>query len=278
MTELVFIVPGRLDQITGGYLFDRHIVEGLRLELSPDEQNELAKGSTTDAGASEEYLRGRNCLGQFIYHTLARADVDSAIEHFQRAVELDPKFALAHSALGSCYVNRVLKGLGEPGDHEKAEEAFNDALALDPNLGEAHAALAFIRRAYDWDWVGADVSARRALDLEPGNGTVILGAARVASGLGRLDEALDLTRRAAMSDPLNVAIHYRLARYFLFLGRLDEAVASFSKVLELNPEYPAAHEDLALVYLAQSRPEAALAEMAQEKADLWRHYGFSLVY
>ena len=46
----------------------------------------------------------------------------------------------------------------------------------------------------------------------------------------------------------------------------------------LNPEYPAAHEDLALVYLAQSRPEAALAEVEQEKADLWRRYGFSLVY
>jgi len=116
------------------------------------------------------------------------------------------------------------------------------------------------------------------LELEPGNGAVILGAARVASGLGRLDEALDLTRRAAMSDPLNVAIHYRFARYAYFLGRLDEAIASFTKVLELNPEYPAAHKDLALVYLAQSRPQAALAEMEQEKADLWRRYGFSLLY
>src|SRR5207302_2295249 len=83
----------------------QHIVEGLRLELSPDEQVKLAKAPTTDAAASEEYLRGRNCLGQFIYHTIARADVDSAIAHFKRAVELDPKFALAYSALGSCYVH-----------------------------------------------------------------------------------------------------------------------------------------------------------------------------
>ena len=105
------------------------------------------------------------------------------------------------------------------------------ALQLDPNLGEAHAALAFIRRAYDWDWVGADVSARRALELEPGNGAAILGVARVAS-------------------------------YAYFLGRLDEAVASFTKVLELNPEYPAAHEDLAVVYLAV--PELAL-EPAQQR-------------
>ena len=98
----------------------QHIVDGLRIELSPDEKVDLAKGSTTDAAASEEYLRGRHCMGQFIYHTISRADLESAINHFERATDLDPRFALAHSALGGCYVNRVLKGLGEAHDHEKA--------------------------------------------------------------------------------------------------------------------------------------------------------------
>ncbi len=122
----------------------QQIVEGLRLELSPEEKVELGKGSTSDAAASEEYLRGRDCLGQFIYHTVAREHIDSAIEHFQRAIELDPTFALAYSALGGCYVNRVLKGLGEDGDHEKAEKAFSEALALDPKLLEARMHMTFI--------------------------------------------------------------------------------------------------------------------------------------
>jgi tetratricopeptide (TPR) repeat protein len=152
------------------------------------------------------------------------------------------------------------------------------ALELDPNLAEAHAALAIVRRAYDWDWVGADASSQRALELDPGNPSLILDAARVASAVGRLDEALDLTRRAATADPLNVRVHYRLARYAYFLGRLDDAMAAFQKVLELNPEYPGAHQDLALVYLAQSRPDAALAEMEQEKRDLWHSFGLSILY
>jgi serine/threonine protein kinase len=96
------------------------IVEGLRLELSPDEKVALAKGSTADAAASEEYLRGRDCLANFIYHTVEREQLDSSIEHFRRAIEIDPEFALAYSALGSSYVNRVLKGLGQAGDHDKA--------------------------------------------------------------------------------------------------------------------------------------------------------------
>src|SRR4029077_20088130 len=74
----------------------QHIVDGLRIELSPDEKVDLAKGSTTDAAASEEALRGRHCLGEFIYHTIHPADVDSAIEHFERALEHDENFALAY--------------------------------------------------------------------------------------------------------------------------------------------------------------------------------------
>ena len=99
----------------------QRIVEGLRLELSPDEKVELRERQTADAAASEEYLRGRDCLANFIYHTIQREHLDSAIEHFRRAIEIDPNFALAYSALGSCYVNRVLKGLGQAGDHDKAK-------------------------------------------------------------------------------------------------------------------------------------------------------------
>ena len=122
----------------------QRIVEGLRLELSPDEKVELARKTTADAAASEEYLRGRDCLAKFIYHTIEREHLDSAIEHFRRAIEIDPNFALAYSALGSCYVNRVLKGLGQAGDHEKAKNAFRKALTLDPRLLEARMHMVFI--------------------------------------------------------------------------------------------------------------------------------------
>jgi tetratricopeptide (TPR) repeat protein len=203
--------------------------------------------------------------------------IEKALQYFGEAVELDPGYAPAWAGLSLAYATRASEGYGPVADgYEKARQAV--ALALDPNLAEAHAVLALVRRAYDWDWVGADASSQRALQLDPGNPSVILDAARVASTLGRLDEAHDLTRRAATADPLNVRVHYRLARYAYFLGRLDEATAAFQKVLELNPEYPGAHQDLGLVYLAQSRPDAALAEMEQEKRDLWHSFGLSILY
>src|SRR5204862_1925730 len=117
-------IIGVQDKIT------QEIVEGLRLELSPDEKDRLEQQPTANAEAYEEYLRARDALGRFIYKTIARKDIDEAIEHFERAAYLDPSFALAHSGLGSAYANRVIKGFGETADHASAKEAFDKALSL----------------------------------------------------------------------------------------------------------------------------------------------------
>src|SRR5256714_1353698 len=122
----------------------QRIVDKLRLELSPDEQAELAQPATGSAAAYEEYLRGRDFFGRFIFRTLAPEDCDAAIAHFQRAVELDPSFALAHDGLGAAYVNRVFKGYGGGADYERAEAAFTQALALEPELAEARMLSVFI--------------------------------------------------------------------------------------------------------------------------------------
>src|SRR6266446_3480441 len=88
----------------------RLIVDGLRLELSPDEQAGLAQPATINAEAYDEFLRGRDRFARFIFRTVAAEDCDAAIRHFTRAIELDAEFGLAYDGLGACYVNRVFKG------------------------------------------------------------------------------------------------------------------------------------------------------------------------
>src|SRR5438874_1145388 len=114
----------------------RRIVDGLRLELSPDEQAGLAQPATVNAEAYDEFLRGRDRFARFIFRTVAAEDCDAAIRHFTRAIELDSEFGLAYDGLGAGYVNRVFKGLGGAEDFEKAESAFNRALQNDPNIAE----------------------------------------------------------------------------------------------------------------------------------------------
>ncbi len=216
----------------------QQIVEGLRLELSPEEKVELGKGSTSDAAASEEYLRGRNCLGQFIYHTVSREHIDSAIEHFQRAIQLDPTFALAHSALGGCYVNRVLKGLGEGGDHEKAEKAFSEALALDPKLLEARMHMAFIylhrgekRKAKD--------EVERLREEYPNDVGVHFVRGVLARLDGDYDRALRSFERMVRLNPAEqVVASYNRARIFNYRKQYEEALAELDKGAALEPDHP----------------------------------------
>jgi serine/threonine protein kinase/tetratricopeptide (TPR) repeat protein len=216
----------------------QRIVEGLRLELSPDEKLQLARGSTADAAASEEYLRGRDCLATFIYHTVQREHLDSSIEHFRRAIEIDPNFALAYSALGSSYVNRVLKGLGQAGDHEKAKNAFKKALALDPKLLEARMQMIFIYMTG-----GQKQKARTEVELlrdeYPNDPGVHFVRAVVARLDGDYDRALRSYDRMVKLNPgERVPASYNRARIFMYQGDYDQALRELDQGAALEPEHP----------------------------------------
>ena len=241
----------------------QHIVDGLRIELSPDEKVELGKGSTTDAAASEEYLRGRNCLGQFIYHTIAREDLDSAINHFERAVELDPGFALAHSALGSCYVNRVLKAAGEPDDHQKAEKAFSKALALDPKLLEARMHMVFIHLTR-----GEKEKAREAVmklrDEYPND----VGVHFVRGVVARLDAEYEralrsFDRMVRLNPAERVVVSYNRARIFMYQQRYEDALAELDQGAEVEPDHPLIQTFRARVLYYRGEVDAATRILEQ---------------
>ena len=216
----------------------QHIVDGLRVELTQDEKVELARGTTTDAAASEEYLRGRNCLGQFIYHTTSRADLDSAIDHFERSIQLDPKFALAYSALGSCYINRVLKALGGSEDHDKAQQAFDKALALDPKLLEAR-----LQRVFIFITRHQKPKAREEIELLRDEYPNDVGVHFVRGYLARLDAEYDkalrsFDRMVRLNPAERVVAAYHRARVFMYQQRFEEALVELDQGAELEPDHP----------------------------------------
>ncbi len=214
----------------------QHIVDGLRIELSPDEKIDLAKGSTTNSAASEEYLRGRNCLAQFIYHTTARADLSSAINHFEQATELDANFALAHSALGSCYVHRVLKALGEADDYKKAEKEFSQALRIDPKLLEARLQMVFIYISS-----GQKPKAREEVESLREEYPNDAGVQFVRGYLARLDAEYERSlrsfdRMARLNPADRVVAGFHRARIFMYQGRYEEALRDLDQSAEIEPD------------------------------------------
>ncbi|HMG73041.1 MAG TPA: protein kinase [Pyrinomonadaceae bacterium] len=216
----------------------QEICEGLRLELTSDEKVWLEQQKTANAEAYEEYLRGRDCLGRYVYHTVARKDVDEAIEHFERAAYLDPSFALAHSALGAAYGSRVMKGFGEADDHALAREAFDKALALDPHLIEARMNMIFIYLSS-----GQKLQARAAADQlkreAPNDASVHFIHAVLARLDGDYHKALrSLDRMARLNPAERVVVSYNRARLLTYLARYDEALAELDAGAAMEPDHP----------------------------------------
>src|SRR5262249_36194343 len=109
----------------------REITERLRLKLTGAEQERLVRAQTENREAYHCYLKGR-----YYFNKLTLDGVQKACEQFKRALELDPRYALAHTGLGDCY-NYLVKPV-------EARDAFATALKLAPTLGETHGSLGFL--------------------------------------------------------------------------------------------------------------------------------------
>jgi serine/threonine-protein kinase len=237
----------------------QRIVDGLRLELSPDEQAALAQPTTVNAAAYEEYLRGRDLFSRFIFRSVAPEDCDAAISHFNRAIELDPEFALAYDGLGASYVNHVHKGLGGAEDYERAEVAFNKALELDPDLIEARMLMVFV-----YLWRGEKQKARDEVSQmrrqAPNEAVVHFVKATLHRLDGEYDRALRSYDKLVRLDPAaHVVVSYNRALIFIFRGQPDEAMRELDQATAIEPNNPLLKTFRALTLYYQGETDQATA-------------------
>jgi len=229
----------------------------IRVRFTSQQQAELAPSHSPSPEAFDAYLRG-----YYFFERNTNKDTDMAAKYFERATQLDPSYALAWAWLSRTRNFQANAELIPPVVGRRlAREAVERALTLNPKLAAAHVQMARIKHQVDFDWVGADASAQRALALEPGNPENLKSAASAAAILGRLDEAIELSRRAVAIDPLNGDSWERLGESEYFMGQLDEAAADSKKALELKPDVWPGHIQLSKIYLMQGRPQDALAEI-----------------
>ncbi len=198
----------------------RHISGNLRLRLTGEEQKRLVNRYTENAEAYQFYLRGR-------YHWNKRSveSVKKAVEYFNQATDVDPNYAPAYSGLADCY--NMLNDYGAfhiKVGFQRAKTAALKALQLDDTLAEAHASLAFIRMSFDWDWVGAEQSFERAIQLNPNYATARQWYGVYLIARGRFDAGIAETEHAIRLDPLALIINSQLARAWYFARRYDQAI------------------------------------------------------
>jgi serine/threonine-protein kinase len=214
------------------------IVEGLRVKTSSTEQERLVKSPTESAEAYENYLKGRTVLYKFITQTLELADLNHAIEFFKQAAEIDPNFALAHSGLGVCYLNYVLKGMGGVEYYGEARRAFDRALDIDSTLVEPRVRMAYIYLIEGNSEV-ARQEIRRLGRQAPNEPSVHLAASYIYRLAGEYDRALDAWERLLKISPTDVVVaSYNRARIRIYQGDYDKAEAEIKKGLAFEPHHP----------------------------------------
>lgn len=216
----------------------QRILEGLELELSPKEQEVLGRRPTDNAEAYEEFLRGRDNFGRFIFHTVSMADCEAAIANFKHAIELDPHFALAYSGLGACYANRLLKGMGTAEDYTYAEAAFSKAFFYDRNVVEARVLMVLIYLSR-----GEKKKARAeiaALQKQFPNDAPLYFVKGTMHRLdGEYEASLKAFEKLARLDPMaKVVACYNRARVFLYQGNYDLAIRELDEGAKIEPNHP----------------------------------------
>ncbi len=222
----------------------REISENLRLRLSPADQRPGAKRQTDNIDAYRAYIRGR-----YFWNKRSKEGFERAIEFYDQAIAIDPKYALAYSGLADCHLSRVTYGVSHPaGGFAKAKQAAKRALAINDTLAEAHTSLAHIMWLHEWDWAGAEKEFKRAIELDPGYSTAHQWYAIYLSSMARHEEAIVEIRRAQALDPLSTIVDLDAARTFYFARQYDLAIEQCIKALEMDPGFQRLNTWLKLAY------------------------------
>ena len=223
---------GKLDDI-----FDiqeqvaQQIVEALKLKLSFSERLSLTKRHTLNAEAYDLYLRGQDQL-----YRLTKRSVEYAIQLFEKAIELDSRYASAYAGCSSAYGQMYQLIAREERYRELAQELSFKALMYDNNLPEAYRAMGL--SYFLWGKLNeAAASCSKAIEIDPDDFIAHWTLGRIYFTESKLEPALELFRRVAEIKPSFYAGHLDVAQTCMSLGRQEEAEAAYHRLLDLLPNY-----------------------------------------
>jgi TolB-like protein/Flp pilus assembly protein TadD len=270
----------------------KDISSKLRLRLSQNQQEQLGKSSTTDLQAFQYYMQGRAYL-----HRNTREDLQSAIQYFQRAIEQDPKYALAYSGVAEANMTLGARGWISPLEGRRlCEEAARMSISLDETLAEAHMALGQAYTTFSpADFAIGERELRRAIELSPSMASAHSHLGYTLVRQGRLDESLPELAKARELDPLssiitrNLALPYYLKRdyvraleliqkanelgptmsttveisFYIQLGLFEEAFGELEKAKRDRPNDPLLIYDYGMLYAARGQRTEALQMIKQ---------------
>jgi adenylate cyclase len=253
----------------------QQIVLALRVKLTPEEQARFKRAPTNNLEAYDYYLRGWQLLWRMTKETNIQAR-----QMFEKAIELDPRYATAYAGLSATYFTEwVSQWSADPQNLQRAVEIVQQALVLDDTLPGPHLTLGFVK-LWQKQYEQAAAEMERGLALDPNNANGYANLTMLWIAIGRYEDAIEAAKKAVRLDPYQWVNFNALGQAYLYAGRHEEAIAALKKALTYNPNHWAAHWGLAIIYSEIGREEEAKAAgaemlriMPQFTVDGWKRTG-----
>lgn len=231
----------------------------LQLDLPPWMLHHLPVDETTEPGAYEFYAQGRGYMLRF-----EASDMDRAISLFKKAIERDPKFALAYADLALAY-GWKFGNTKEKSWLDQARQACSQAVSLDDKLAPAHVCLGRIQRDTN-NLEQAIQEFEQALRLDPANEDARDLLSDTYDRTGRVLEAETLLKDALKRNPANWVAYDSLGVFYYRHANYTQAELLFKTAAELAPDNPIAFDHLGGIYLNQGKYKEAEAVLRRSIA------------
>jgi len=235
----------------------RQIVDMLRLKLTNELRQRIAKKHTDNSEAYHLYLKAVHYLMKDTPEDLRKSK-----QYYEQAIDADPTYALAYAGLSNCY--SLMGASGEIPPKEawpKMEAAALRAAQLDPNLAGVHMSLAGVSFLYKWDWVNTEAEIKRSLALDPNGAETHLLYSMYLRAMHRFDEALREAKRAQELDPLSSAQKSMVASVHYYARHYDAAEEQYRQLTRSDPDVPGPHLRLYDIYSRTGKESEAVAEL-----------------
>ena len=215
------------------------ISDALKANLTPGERRRVDINPTKNLDAWEAYQLARQRLAK-----RTTAGFMDAEKFAQKAIDIDPQFALAYSTLAETLELQIdYANMPERVTHNRAQAAVEQALKIDPDLSEAWATSGLIANNRNQTEL-AEQLYRRAIELDPNNSMALKWQGQMLVRLGRMAEGRTILERAAGVDPLSAIIRVNLADAFESQAQFAEATTQLRRAIEIDPSMPGAYDSL----------------------------------